>query len=179
MDLNDISLPAFVVADLYRSALIESSETQEKLKRDEIFIKKNSTLTHTETIVWKYLGENRKNILIIINHNDVVHLPDNELNFLVDILGACKLNIGDVAIVNLKNHPSVSYKELINHFKSKNVFLFGVEPATFGLPMSFPYFQIQSFANNSFLYSPVLKELENDKLLKSKLWVCLKRIFEV
>jgi hypothetical protein len=125
------------------------------------------------------LGENRKNILIVVNHNNVVYLPDDELNFLTGILGACKLSIGDVAIVNLNNHSGASYKELINYFKSKNIFLFGVEPATFGLPMSFPHFQLQSFGNNSFLFSPVLKDLENDKLLKSKLWVCLKRVFGI
>jgi hypothetical protein len=179
MDLNHINLPAFIIADLYHSSIIDIGETSEKPKPGEIFTEKNPTLARAETIVWKYLGENRKNILIIINHNDVVHLPDDELNFLTDILGACKLSIGDVAIVNLNNHPGVSYKELTNHFKSKNVFLFGVEPEIFGLPMSFPHFQLQSFANNSFLFSPFLKELENDKLLKSKLWVCLKRIFGI
>ena len=179
MDLNHINLPAFVIADLYHSSLIDTGKTLAELKPGEIFTKTNPTLTRTETIVWKYLGENRKNILIIVNHNDVVHLPDDDFKFLTGILGACKLGIGDVVIVNLNNHPGISYKELTNYFKSKNVFLFGVEPAAFGLPMSFPHFQLQSFANNSFLFSPVLKELENDKLLKSKLWVCLKRIFGI
>jgi hypothetical protein len=179
MDLNHINLPAFVIADLYHSSLIDNGKASIKLKPGEIFTEKTPTLVPTETIVWKYLGENRKKILIIINYDGVVYLPDDEFNFLTDILGACKLSIGDVAIVNLNNHPGASYKELTNHFKSKNVFLFGVEPATFGLPMNFPHFQLQLFANNSFLFSPVLKELENDKLLKSKLWVCLKRIFKI
>jgi hypothetical protein len=179
MDLNHINLPAFVIADLYHSSLIDAGETAAKPKPEEIIIEKKSIPDRTETIDWKYLGENRKNILIIVNHKEGVHLSDDDLNFLTGILGACKLNLGDVAIVNLNNHPGTSYKELTGHFKSKNVFLFGVEPAAFGLPMSFPHFQLQSFANNSFLFSPVLKELENDKLLKSKLWVCLKRIFGI
>jgi hypothetical protein len=179
MDLNHINLPAFVIADLYHSSLIDAGETAAKPKPEEIFIEKKSIHDRTETMDWKYLGENRKNILIIVNHKDGVHLSDDDLNFLTGILGACKLNIGDVAIVNLNNHPGASYKELTSYLKSRRVFLFGVEPAAFGLPMSFPHFQLQSFANISFLFSPVLKELENDKLLKSKLWVCLKRIFEI
>jgi hypothetical protein len=179
MDLNHINLPAFVIADLYHSSLIDAGETPGKSKPEEIFIEKSTIHAGTGTEDWKYLGDNRKSILIIVSHKDVVHLPDDELGFLTGILSACKLNIGDVAIVNLNNHPGLFYKELTVHFKSKKVFLFGVEPAAFGLPMSFPHFQLQSFANNSFLFSPVLKELENDKLLKSKLWVCLKRIFEI
>ena len=70
-------------------------------------------------------------------------------------------------------------RNLLTFFKSKIVLLFAVEPASFGLPMSFPHFQIQPFAGNSFLFSPSLKELENDKMLKSKLWVCLKRLFNL
>ncbi|MBK9568854.1 MAG: hypothetical protein IPO53_02260 [Chitinophagaceae bacterium] len=54
-----------------------------------------------------------------------------------------------------------------------------MEPAAFGLPMHFPHYQIQAFAGNSFLYAPSLKELENDRVEKSKLWVCLKRLFNL
>jgi hypothetical protein len=178
MDLRHINLPASVIANLYHSSLIEISETPTKFQLDSIYESK-SIPDQSTAAGWKYLGENQKNILIIVNHPDVVYLPDDELNFLTGILGACKLSIGDVAIVNLNNHPGISYKELTNDFKSKSVFLFGVEPAIFGLPISFPHFQLQSFANNSFLFSPELKELENDNLLKSKLWVCLKRIFGI
>jgi hypothetical protein len=179
MDLNHIRLPASVVADLYHKSLIDTTGTLSGSKVEKTSVAKTLIAGVPGNTGLKYLGENRKNILIIVNHADAVYLPDDELGFLTGILNACKLSIGDVAIVNFNNHPDVSYKELTNHFKSRNVFLFGVEPATFGLPMSFPHFQVQSFANNSFLFSPVLKELENDKLLKSKLWICLKRIFGI
>jgi hypothetical protein len=174
MDLNNIELPAFVVADLYQSSLIETGEIPLKTQPATATIEKEQLIS-----VWKSVGGNQKNILIIVNYTDVVHLPDSDLTFLTGILGACKLSLADVAIVNLNNHPEASYKELTSFFKSKIVFLFAVEPASFGLPMSFPHFQIQAFASNSFLFSPSLKELENDKLLKSKLWVCLKRLFNL
>src|SRR5262249_17521429 len=120
-----------------------------------------------------------KNILVVVNSNEAIHLPDNELAFLTGILGACKLSIMDVAIINLNNHADASHKELVSFFKSKTVFLFDIEPAAFGLPVNFPHYQLQLFSNSSFLYSPSLKELENDKLQKSKLWVCLRRLFNV
>jgi hypothetical protein len=179
MDLNHIKLPASVIVDLYHSSLIETDNTMPMIEAETIIPEKQITNNGNDHNEFKWLGENRKNILIIASYTDAVHIPDDELNFLTGILGACKLNIGDVAVLNLKNHPEITYKELAKHFKSKIVFLFGIEPTALGLPISFPHFQVQSFANCSFLFSPVLKELESDKTLKSKLWVCLKRIFNL
>ena len=181
MDINHIELSASVVVDLYQSSLIDSNETI-VTETAEAEVSKKEKLPVADTISasqWKSLGSNHKNILIIVNNDEAVHLPDNELTFLTGILGACKLSLADVAIVNLNNHPEVSYKELTSFFKSKIVFLFDTEPAAFGLPMSFPHYQIQAFAGSSFLYSPSLKELENDRVEKSKLWVCLKRLFNL
>ena len=163
-----------MVADLYHSSLIDMNENSVNKAATE------STETGPVSLPgWKWLGENQKNVLIIVNYQDAVHLPDNDLVFLTGIIGACKLSMADVAVVNLNNHPQSSYKELVVFFKSKIVLLFAVEPASFGLPMNFPHFQIQPFAGNSFLFSPSLKELETDKVLKSKLWVCLKRLFNL
>ena len=174
MDLNNIELPAFAVADLYQSSLIETGEIPLRTQTVTAAIQKEQPVS-----VWKSVGGNQRNVLVIVNYTDAVHLPDSDLTFLTGILGACKLSLADVAIVNRNNHPEAMYKELSTFFKSKIVLLFAVEPAAFGLPMSFPHFQVQPFANNSFLFSPALKELENDKLLKSKLWVCLKRLFNL
>jgi len=171
MDLNHIELSSSLVAELYKTSLIEPVNTiipQEQSKEQSPV---NST--------WKYLGNNNKNILIIVHTKEAIHLPDNELAFLTGILGACKLSVADVAIVNLGNHPDASHKKLNSFFKSKMVFLFDVEPTAFGLPVNFPHYQVQAFSNTSFLYSPSLNELENDKLLKSKLWVCLRRLFNI
>jgi hypothetical protein len=169
MDLNHLELPASLVADLYKSSLIETDQLPAKLQPEKI---------ETGT-GWKYLGNNGKNILILVKYDNSVHLPDEQLSFLINMLSACKIGVADVAIMNLNNHPEASYKELLDHFKSKIVFLYGVEPAVIGLPISFPHFQVQSFSNCTFLFTPGLEELDKDKVLKSKLWVCLRRIFAV
>lgn len=174
MDLNSIELPAFVVADLYHSSLVEAGQAPAKALPVAPIVEKEEPVSK-----WKWLGENKKSILVIVSYTDAVYLPDNELSFLTGVLGACKLSLADVAIVNRDNHPETLYKELTAFFKSKIVLLFAVEPAAFGLPMSFPHYQIQAFAGNSFLYSPSLKELENNREEKTKLWVSLKRLFNL
>ena len=174
MNLNQIQLPASVVASLYKNSLIETDEYSPK-ERTAFSLKR----TDTSANKWKYLGENRKNILVVVDYNSTVYLPDEELSFLTNILGACKLGLADVAIVNRNNYGDVNYKELIAQFSSRIVFLFGIDPVSFGLPVNFPQFQLQPYSNATFLYSPSIEELENDKLLKSKLWVSLKRLFNV
>jgi hypothetical protein len=198
MDLNNINLPASLIADLYHESLVDTGEIKAKpsTKKTEpgkitepepvaerpsikpASIKPQSPKTD-DAPTWKWLGENNKNILILVSYPNVVHLPDEQLQFLTTILSACKLSLADVAIVNLPNQPHQEYKEILAQFKSRIALLFDIEPASFGLPMSFPHYQIQPYASCSFLYSPSLRELEEDKVQKSKLWVCLKRLFNL
>jgi hypothetical protein len=175
MDLNHIELPASVVADLYRSVLLETAGPAEKI----------SLQVEVQTDVGKEkpglgsLGNNRKNILILLNEAGAVHLPDRELNFLTGILTACKLSLDDVAIINLDKHKDVNYKDLVREFKSRVVLLFNIAPAELGLPVNFPHYQVQPLAQQTFLAAPSLGDLENDRLEKSKLWVSLKRLFNI
>lgn len=181
MGINKIELSTGLLEELYHSTLIENTGISSKNKTTDTKTDKdiNEHVENQAAEAWKSLGSNNKNILIIVSSNEAVHLPDNELKFLTDILSACNLSLADVAILNLANNSNTTYKELTKFFSSKIVILFEIEPASFGLPMSFPYYQIQPFANNSFLYSPSLKDLEKDKVEKSKLWVCLKRLFNL
>lgn len=131
----------------------------------------------TKKTVLKSLGGNQKNIMIVVKDDKVTYLTDEDLEFLTNILKACKLSLDDVAIVNTNNNPGEGYKEYMKYLNSKIVLLFGVDPVSFDLPVNFPEFQVQSLSSTKFLYSPTLNECRTDKLLKSKLWVSLQRIF--
>jgi hypothetical protein len=181
MGLNDLNLSPAILSRLYPFSLINTGNMD---SIHPVAPTKESTKAKTEpekpiAQPWKFLGSNQQNILIVVNYSNAVHLPDDELSFLTNMLAACKLSLGDVAIVNRNNYKDVLYKELLTHFQSKIVFLFGVEPAEFGLPVSFPYFQVQSLANSTFLYTPALEERHTNTLLKSKLWVSLRGIFGI
>lgn len=182
MGLNDLHLSPAVLSRLYPSSLINTDKidtVQPDILADKDLTKTKINPERPPASAWKFLGSNQQKILIVVNYTDAVHLPDEELSFLTSMLAACKLSLGDVAIVNRNNYKDVLYKELLTHFQSKIVFLFGVEPAEFGLPVSFPYFQVQSLANSTFLYTPALEERHTDALLKSKLWVSLRSIFGI
>ncbi|MBL7732117.1 MAG: hypothetical protein JNM88_13125 [Chitinophagaceae bacterium] len=179
MDINHIELSAKVVADLYGSTLIDEKTSSVVQQAVAPPAETGPARTDKPDTAWKTLGNNQRNILVVVDNPGITYLADNELTFLTGVLGACKLTLADVAILNLHTHPGAGYKELVSHFNSKVVLLFAVNPADFGLPVSFPYYQLQPFAGCTFLYAPSLPDLENDRVEKSKLWVCLKRLFNL
>ena len=109
-------------------------------------------------------------------------LPDNQLTFLTKILEACRMNIGDIAIVNAAT-SSVAIAELRQQLNPTAVLLFGLEPVAIKLPINFPIFRLQPYDACTYLSAPALSQLvqnsEESKLLKTKLWVCLKTLFNV
>jgi len=185
MSLNNIQLNQSLLADMYKTSLVTSNDGlpgEEKMRAISSKTKTAKTepdTTNMKPLNWKYLGDYKKNILIIVHYNDLPYLPDEQLNFLSSILNACKLSLGDVAVLNVANHSPVSYKNILEKFKSSFIILLGLTPEEFEMPLSFPEFQVQSFNSCTFLHTPALETLEGDKVLKSKLWVCLRKMFGV
>lgn len=161
MSLNHIQLKSSLLADLYKNSLIETS-----------------TISVSEATQLKYFGNNQKNILIIVSHQTVPFLHDEELSFLTNVLAACKLSMADVGIVNNHGAEQNDLQNLINA-EAKQVLLFGVEPLAIGLPINFPPFQLQPFNNRTYLHAPELSEVEDDKTLKARLWSALKVLFGI
>ena len=172
MSLNSIKFEPTDIAFLFKNSLVEINAKQQVLPQTDI-------ITEPITTGFKYLGENKKKTLVVVRNADAVHIPDKQLAFLTKLLTACNLNLADVAIFNFHDHKSSEFNEIINYFKPKVALLFDVEPGEFGLPMIFPQFQVQGYKDAMFVSSPSLDVIEPDKSLKGKLWVCLKKIFNL
>jgi hypothetical protein len=182
MSLNSIKFDTKDIALLFKNSLVEISEQQPvpaKAKNKPEPLPPESKLDDPTAIGWKYLGENKKKVLIIVRYAGITHLPDKQLSFLSKLLAACNLNTGDVAILNFQNYDQGDFDEIMNHFTPKVVLLFETQPAEFGMPMNFPEFQVQKHKDAVFVSSPSLEKIEPDKSLKGKLWICLKKIFNL
>lgn len=180
MDLNHINLPPAALAGLYGETLVSNNEPgsiPSVAVKQEVPTASEQPADKKATI--RSLGNNQQQILVLVNVPDTVFLSDESLAFLTGVLSACKLSMADVALVNLHHNPDIPYQTLLTEFKSRIVFLFDKDPASFGLPMKFPHYQLQAFAGNTFLYAPSLQELEKDKVEKTKLWGSLKRLFNL
>jgi len=182
MSLNDLQLSPEIIARLYPSSLIITDTSEvvpSPIPKPSVAEIQKKVSEDTVSSAWKSLGNNQQKILIVVNYADVVHLPDEELNFLTSMLSACKLSLDDVAIINHNSYKETGYKNILSHFQSSIVLLFGIDPLVFGLPVGFPPFQVQTVAGCKFLYSPSLEINRSNKLIKSKLWVSLRSIFGI
>lgn len=166
MSLDNIQLSGITLQELYKKTLIEIKS--QKAGEEKI-----------ETTSLNILGKNLKKIVLAVRNNEAAFLTDEELNFLLGILSACKLNMDDVAILNLAKNKNAGYEIISKELNAEKIFLFGVEPGEINLPLAFPHYQPQQFKSQLYLSSPPLSDLQHDKTEKTKLWNCLKKIFSI
>ena len=158
MSLNQINLNTNLLISLYGNVLVETPVKTDANNKPQ------------------YLGSAAKAIGIGVNYTEHPFISDEDLTFLTNILNACKLSIGDVAIINfstVKSPALQTFQELI----LKKVILFGPGPLQAGLPMNFPPYQVQEFDGCSYLLAPTLKELGQNVKEKGKLWQTLQKFF--
>lgn len=177
MSLNSIKFETTDIALLFKNSLVDIDEK----KQDSPSPLQSSSPVNVDptTTKWKYLGENKKKTLVVVHYTDAVHIPDKQLAFLTKLLAACNLSLSDVAIFNFQGHEPTQFNEIVNYFRPKSVLLFAIKPTEFGMPMNFPDFQVQAHKDAVFVSSPSLETIEPDKDLKGKLWVCLKKIYNL
>ena len=170
MNLKNLQLPDFVIAELYKKDLVQLNDAAISKKEEQ-----------AEQRPW-YLGNNVKEVCIAIKDPSAFFINDDWLQFLTNILAACKLNMQDVAIINCNQH-SKTHKELQAALQPKYYLLFDIDAKDIQLPFTIPHYQIQSYGNATYLLAPSLNTMMGDskeaKLEKSKLWLSLKKIFEV
>lgn len=166
MSLDNIQLPPIVLEQLFNKSLI-AVEIQQP------------ALVAAPLKPVNMLGENKRGVLILVNYNETVFLPENELNFLIGILSACKLTMEDVGIVNLAKSKQLNYQSIQKEISCNILLMFGVLPKAIEMPLDFPYYQLQNYNNHTHLCAPCLSALMNDKTEKGKLWTSLKQLFSI
>lgn len=203
MSLSNIKLPGFVIADLYRTSLIQPAaadgfvpltEMQEAAEPEPVVVAtqpvaktpqpqpviETAPPKPVDTTPYKILGNNKKQITVVVNYPQDVFVPESDLQFLTKMLDACKLNMADVAIINHAT-AAVTIEKVKVQLQPKFLILFGVEPDEIHLPINFPSYKEQPYAGTTYLFTPALSQLNQDtdvaKGLKKKLWECLKRMF--
>ena len=166
MSLNQIQLTNELLAHLYNDKLVEGVHTNAVPE---------AVPQMTQQI--KHLGNGAKRIALLVDYAGVPFIPDGDLNFLTNVLQACKLSMADVALININTHSPAETSKYLQELEMKQVILFGLQPAVLDLPIHFPPFQLQAFAGCIYLCSPSLPELQQQKDLKLQLWNSLKKLF--
>ncbi len=194
--------PDFILADLYPNSIVvvESgekkpntailtelktnlveAETTESVEKNIISAAVTDVAAKVRPAKW-YLGSYGKRIVILVKETDAVFLNEENLDFLTKILSACKLNMGDIAVVNMEQYTPL-FTEIKAELNPLVCLLFDVAATTIQLPFTIPNYQVQAYDGCKFLIAPPLNSFrgseEDAKLEKTKLWVSLKKIFNL
>ncbi len=200
MSNNQIVLPDFVIANLYGNNLVvvndvvakertsvsitiptvDSPEVHQVSKPAESPTEPEAKNKAIELPKQWFLGNNGKQITVLVKEETVPYINDKHLQFLSNVLSACKLNLGDIALVNYNNF-SLGFEELKTTSNPKIVLAFDLSTKALKLPFTIPVYQVQDYAQCRFLFAPSLSKMEGDhadaKAEKTKLWNSLKILF--
>lgn len=160
--LNDIRLTPGMLADLFGQSLVAPI--------DNTRVKKTGPEPRIDI---KFLGSNNRHIMVAVSDDRHTFLPETDLAFLTKMLDACKLNVGDVAIVNMATQPG-TLEGIAEELGAEKLLCFGVVPGKTS-------FERETVSGRQIVYAPALGEMNKDtpdaKQLKTKLWVSLKQLF--
>lgn len=178
-NFSDIILSAAELCKLYGGNIV-ALDAPAAVQKTEA--KKKPAKAQTTSTALTYLGHNERQVSFII-HSPAAGMPDEAaVAFMKKMLDACKMKLDDIALINANGQP-VSVELLKKELSPSSVILFGVAPDQLGLPILFPEFKLQQHDNVTYLRVPDLSDLNQDnesgKLLKSKLWVCLRQLFQL
>jgi hypothetical protein len=187
MSTQKIILPDFVIANLYgnnlvvESAIVSSEKIIEKTASSKV-PKAEQKKVITEVNKKWYLGNNGKQITIIVKELDAAYINDQHLQFLSNILTACKLNLGDIALVNLANTPLL-FTEIEQKNQPKFLILFDISPNELVIPLAIQPYDVVVYNNCQMLLAPALSAMDGDSIAakteKGKLWMSLKKMFQL
>lgn len=130
------------------------------------------------SVHYNYLGENNKYILILIDQplkSEIIRATD--LLLLEKTLAALKLELRDVAIVNLQQCESLHFKSLKEFFSCNKVIGFGIELAKIGIEKEVPINTVFRIEDCPFLLASSLEELSSNQAQKVIWWSAMKSIF--
>jgi len=173
MNLNEIRLPPTVIADLYKKSLIALP----------VIANASATVSSEEvqTAPFQYMGNNLKQILIVVYYPDQNFLPDEQLRFLNAVLKACNLSLEDTAIVNFATFKP-DYNLLRQLMLPRIMLFFGVRAEFITVLGNPTEFEQTKFEGITTLFVPDLERLNQNnnegKILKKKLWSALKYLFD-
>jgi len=166
MSLDNFQISVGLTTELYRNSLVALDTPQ---------IKSNSLKPQS----LNFLGQNQKQILILVNDNEAIHLNDADTALLTGILNACKLNFNDIGLLNLSQLSEIDLSLLQDHFNPNVMIAFGINLTSIAIEQHYEYYVISKLKSMTFLNASSLTQIGKNVEEKKQLWNCLKSIFSI
>lgn len=169
MDLDHLTLSPYQVSLLYKKSLVITGERPAAA----------AVKAPQAREPLKYLGENKRHILLLVRDTEAVYLEEKAFTFLVSILNACGLSMEAVALVNTARTGDTPLEDIARELDSRFVLLFGIDPEELWLPAPPPAYQVLTIDSRSYLCADELASIERERTQKGRLWACLKQLFQL
>lgn len=118
-------------------------------------------------------GKNKKQFVWLVEEHYFPYLNDADFQFLGDVLTACKMNMEDIALVNVANNRN-HFDELLQQLQPKFIIASGVQVDA--LPIQPTDYRVQVQEGYLICCTESLEAIRLDKSKKSKLWLALKQM---
>jgi hypothetical protein len=82
---------------------------------------------------YNYLGDNNKYLLVVVKSPNDEYLNSKELEFLLKILAAKKLELKDIAIINTEKYAALDFDQLKSYFALSKILTFGINPVSLNI----------------------------------------------
>ena len=118
-------------------------------------------------------GKNKKQFVWLVEEHYFPYLNDADFQFLADVLTACKMNMEDIALVNVANNRN-PFDDLVQQLQPKFIIASGVQVDA--LPIQPADYRVQEQQGYLLCCTESLEAIRTDKSKKSKLWLALKQM---
>ena len=129
-----------------------------------------SPVISTETTPIYYQPQQK--VIIVLNR---LNTADSEL--LGKILGAVKLDLSSVDIIEIAKNKAVDLSQIFIQKSVNQVVVFGINLSELNLDVPLIPYQILEKQGIKFIYSDLLSDIQNDIPKKKALWGSLKEMF--
>lgn len=180
MEINSEKAAQVVIDEIEKAAFTKMGEAAIAATPSQM--KENLEIPVDTATPLKYLGEHNKQIIVLVNDPDAVYLNETDLGLLSSILNACKLNLADIALINVAQQ-SKSLHDILNTLPSRLVISFAVTGVQLKMKLPATLYKPIALGETQVLFSNSLSAMQgneqNAKLEKSKLWMALKALFQL
>lgn len=129
-----------------------------------------------EEKIWHFKGNNTKKVLIVVDQPGQECIEPQEEAFLGKILSAVKLDLQEVAIMNLQKNSGTTITSLLNFDATKFLF-FGISNKDFFEKECEQYTLLAFDASRQLLNCASLATISQDASQKKLLWSALQKMF--
>jgi len=127
------------------------------------------------SFVIDFMGDNLKKVVVLVDYENERYIPANDKALLLKILEAVRLDLPDIALVNLHKQSDITLENLTQELKPVKIVGFGMNSL---FTSGFPSEKIQRINETQIIYFPYSLTAVSDNIeFKKVIWRNLKILF--